>query len=37
MISDKTDFLVGPTVHERDDIRLFTSERKKKHRYQIKI
>ena len=35
MISDKTD-LVGPTVHERYDLRPFTSERKT-HRDQIKI
>ena len=33
---NETDFLVGPTVHERCDLRLFTSE-KKKHRDQIKI
>ena len=39
MISDKTketDPLVGPTVHERYDLRLFTSE-KKNTRDQIKI
>ena len=27
MISDKTDLLVGPTVHERYDLQLFTSEK----------
>ena len=34
--TNETDFLVGPTVHERYDLQLFTSE-KKKHRDQIKI
>ena len=40
MISDKTnetDLLVGPTVHERYDLCLFTSEVRKTHRDQIKI